>query len=49
MKYITIADQLFVSGVNLPNLTRNTKIFNQNYRWSFDYIKWRNEGFAKWD
>jgi len=49
MKYITIADQLFVSGVNLPNLNRNTKIFNQNYRWSFDYIKWRNEGFAKWN
>ena len=49
MKYITIADQLFVSGVNLPNLDRNTKIFNQNYRWSFDYIKWRNEGFAKWN
>ncbi len=49
MKYITIADQLFVSGVNLSNVNRNTKIFNQNYRWSFNYIKWRNEGFAKWN
>jgi len=49
MKHITIADQLFIGGVNLSNVNRNTKIFNQNYRWSFNYIKWRNEGFAKWN
>ena len=47
MKYINIADRLFTSGVSLSNTGWNTKIFNQNYRWSFDYIKWRNEGFAK--
>ncbi len=47
MKYIEIADQLFISGVTLSNTGWNTKIFNQNYRWSFDYVRWRNEGFAK--
>ncbi len=47
MKYINIADRLFTSGVSLSNTRWNTKIFNQNYRWSFDYVKWRNEGFAK--
>jgi len=47
MKYINIADQLFATGVALANTRWNTKIFNQNYRWSFDYIKWRNAGFTK--
>jgi hypothetical protein len=48
IKYLTTADQLFVSGVNLADVSWNTKQFNQNYRWSFDYIKWRNEGSKKW-
>ena len=46
LDYINIGDKLWEGGVALANVGWNTKIFNQNYRWSFDYIKWRNEGFA---
>ncbi|MCF6352144.1 MAG: T9SS type A sorting domain-containing protein [Cyclobacteriaceae bacterium] len=44
--YINIGDKLWESGMALSNVGWNTKIFNQNYRWSFDYIKWRNEGMV---
>ena len=36
------ADQIFAGGVNGANLT-NGKQFDQSYRWSFAYLKWRNE------
>ncbi len=42
--YINIGDKLWEGGVALADIGWNTKIYNQNYRWSFDYIKWRNEG-----
>ncbi len=34
------ADQIFAGGVSQAYLV-NPKQFNQNYRWSFDYLKWR--------
>ena len=34
------ADQIFFGGSQLAFLN-NGKQFNQNYRWSFDFIKWR--------
>jgi hypothetical protein len=41
-KYLERADQVFLSGVKhayLPGI----KQFNQNYWWSFDYVKWRQQ------
>lgn len=35
------ADQIFAGGVAAAYIT-NPKQFNQSYRWSFDYIKWRS-------
>jgi len=43
--YIEQGDLIWEGGVALSDVGWNTKIFNQNYRWSFDYVKWRNEGF----
>ena len=39
-KYRDRADQIFAGGVKNAWLV-NAKQFNQNYRWSFDYVKWR--------
>lgn len=36
------ADQIFVGGVKNAYIT-NPKQFNQNYRWSFDFVKWRSQ------
>ncbi len=44
--YIEQGDLIWEGGVALSNVGWNTKIFNQNYRWSFNYIKWRNEGMV---
>ncbi len=44
--YIEIGDKLWEAGVALTNVGWNTKIFNQNYRWSFKYVEWRKEGDA---
>jgi len=41
VKYRDRADQIFAGGVKNAWLN-NGKQFNQNYRWSFDYIKWRS-------
>ncbi len=35
-------DQIFAGGVTLAWL--GARQFNQNYRWSFDYVKWRQAG-----
>ncbi len=46
-KYRDQSDQIFAGGVNQASSflsTTDGKFFNQNYRWSFDYIKWRVEG-----
>lgn len=40
-KYQSQADQLFGGGVGRAYLAA-PKQFNQNYRWSMDYITWRN-------
>lgn len=39
-------DKIFEGGVTQAFLG-NGKQFNQNYRWSFDYVKWRQAGFDK--
>lgn len=36
------ADQIFAGGVEAAYV-QNPKQFNQNYRWSFDYIRWRSQ------
>ncbi len=41
IKYRDRADQIFAGGVKKAWLN-NGKQFNQSYRWSFDYIKWRS-------
>ena len=35
------AEQIFASGVQ-NSFLGNGKHFNQNYRWSFDFVSWRN-------
>jgi hypothetical protein len=35
-------DQVFAGGVTRAYLN-NGKQFNQNYMWSFDYVKWRSQ------
>jgi hypothetical protein len=39
-KYAERGDQIFAGGVTQAFLD-GAKQFNQNYRWSFDYVKWR--------
>ncbi|MCF6287924.1 MAG: hypothetical protein L3J53_01630 [Proteobacteria bacterium] len=48
VQYLHMADKIFIGGVRLAegSLAWSGKQFNQNYRWSFDYVKWRNEGIA---
>src|SRR5262249_6795063 len=36
------ADAIFAGGVTRACVSCDGKHFNQQYRWSFDYIKWRN-------
>ncbi len=45
--YIERGDLIWEGGVALSNVGWNTKIFNQNYRWSFSYVEWRGEGNEK--
>ncbi len=49
-KYRDWADQLFGAGaLNSVRVTlRSGKHFNQQFLFSFDYIRWRQEGDAKW-
>ena len=39
-KYLERGDQIFFGGVKRAHLS-GIKQFNQNYSWSFDYVKWR--------
>ncbi len=41
-------DLLWAGGVALASLGYSGKIYNQNYRLSFNCVKWRQEGQAKW-
>jgi hypothetical protein len=40
--YRNRADAIFASGVTQAWVSGDGKHFNQQYRWSFDYLKWRN-------
>jgi hypothetical protein len=40
-KYLDRGDQVFAGGVLYANFWSG-KQFSQNYRWSFDYVKWRS-------
>jgi hypothetical protein len=40
--YITRGDQVFAGGVQGAWLDQG-KQFNQSYRWSMDYLKWRGK------
>jgi len=40
--FLEMGDQLFENGVQGAYLDGG-KQFSQNYRWSFDYVKWRKE------
>jgi len=44
--YLEMGDKIFIGGVRLAEGSLNWagKQYNQNYRWSFDYVKWRSEG-----
>jgi hypothetical protein len=42
------ADAIFAGGVRQACLKCSAKIFNQNYRWSFDYVAWRLAGDGRW-
>jgi hypothetical protein len=42
------ADDIFASGAALAAVDWGGKIFNQNYRWSMHYVKWRVEGDRRW-
>lgn len=39
-RFIDRGDQIFTGGVNGASIT-GAKQFNQSYRWSFDFLKWR--------
>lgn len=45
-KWAERADEIFRGGVEGAYLS-NQKQFNQNYRWSFDYVRWRSAPMAK--
>lgn len=53
-RYRDRGDQIFAGGVKFGFLWSG-KHFNQSYRWSFDYVKWRTAGplappaFAEWE
>jgi hypothetical protein len=40
-KYRDQGDAMFAGGARLASVDFLPKQFNQNYRWSFDYVKWR--------
>lgn len=46
-KYRERADTLFADGVVYSDLSGAGKTFSQNYRWSFDYVKWRQQANAQ--
>lgn len=45
IQYLNEGDQIFAGGVQHAYLG-DGKHFDQNYVWSFDYVKWRAEGQA---
>jgi hypothetical protein len=47
VSYRDRGDAIFAGGVRGAWLGRS-KQFNQNYRWSFDFVRWRAEGDLNW-
>lgn len=47
IKYIERGDLIWSGGVALAAIDWSGKQYNQSYRWSIDYVKWRQEGFAR--
>jgi hypothetical protein len=41
--YLARGDELFEHALD-EDISWNGKIFSQNYRWSFDYVRWRTPG-----
>jgi hypothetical protein len=39
-------DQLFQAGIT-QDISYSAKSFNQAYRWSFDYVRWRQDGMQE--
>jgi hypothetical protein len=48
MDFRNQADLIFASGVRRAAVDWSGKIFDQNYRWSFAYIKYREQGNSVW-
>lgn len=46
-KYRDRGDQIFAGGVQQAAVDFGAKQFNQNYRWSFDYVKWRRQAESR--
>jgi hypothetical protein len=47
VKYRDRGDAIFAGGVKGAAVDWGAKQFNQNYRWSFDYVKWRREAMRR--
>ena len=47
-KYRKEADEMFEHALD-TNIGYSGKIFSQNYRWSFDYVRWRSGGSMNGD
>jgi hypothetical protein len=45
-KYRERGDKIFAGGVSQAAVGFDAKQFNQNYRWSFDYLRWRKQAEA---
>jgi hypothetical protein len=45
-KYQQRGDQIFSEGVSQAGVDFGAKQFNQSYRWSFDYLRWRKQAEA---
>ncbi len=40
-RFLTRGDAIFSGGVRRAFISNQAKQFNQNYRWSFEYLRWR--------
>lgn len=48
MNFRAMGDDIFKGGVPYGNSEASGKEFDQNYRWSFKFIQWRNEADQLW-
>ncbi len=47
IKYIERGDLIWSGGVALAAIDWSGKQYNQSYRWSIDYVKWRQAGYLR--